>query len=269
MIRTPTDLIAYLKALFMQNPLVMTVITGEQMRPEESTLNNARYPQVDIETPTVDYPIPDVPLTMHTRIWITKDVEAGKHSDIDQATDVCYRIGKSALDTIKEHSYGSDIDIAMSGKAIELNPVEGKGSDQVRGWVLELMVEADGTLCEDDALVKPDNVIIPMFSWENDSEQEQGLSITIEDRTIHAGSHTDHDVDWYWQEEIFQPEATTFNPGDGFEVPAIQDGPGTRTAHVWLRIRLNTLNRDLWAYAEINTGRTAGRSVPFMPFYPY
>lgn len=269
MISTPTDLIAYLKALFVQNSLVASVVTGEQMRPEESTLNDARYPQVDIETPTYNYPIGDQSASMHTRVYILADVNSGTHADIDRATDICFRIGKIALDTIKTHSYEPEIDIALVGNNIELNPVEGKGSDQVRGWVLELEVEADESLCGDDLILDPDDVIIPLFTWENDNEDPAGFSITIEDHTIHTGSDSDHEVSWYWKEEYAQPAATTFDAQAGLEGEAIEDGPTFRIVHVWLRIRLNDLSRDLLAYAEINSRRAKGRSVPFMPYHPY
>lgn len=265
MIRTPSDYIGYLYALGVQHPLIAQVITGENMRQEESTLTTARYPQMHIETPSFGLPIAQKPRMMTGRVFILTNVPEGSNPHIDIASDLTFRIARGLTDAIMAHAADDLITLDTKDDTIEISPIEARGSDMLRGWVFELNVEVDLAVCTTDDIDMA-AFILPQFDWENevDPDHPTAAVITIADQSLLPGSP---DVTWYWQELFDQPVAVEFNPGDGLNLVSLSDGVQYRVIHVWMKVVFKSI--ELWAYAEIDSRRSAGRSVPFVPKLPY
>lgn len=260
MIRTPSDLTSYLIALAKQHPQVEQVVWNDRLRAEEATLATALYPQVDIETPIAMIPRSDSPMMLSTRVWILTNTGNEGHVEEDMGLHLTYTIGSNLIAAITRHADDNVINIALSGDGIELKPVVAIGSDQRRGWMFELDVEVDQSLCFGMPF-DPDDFFMPQFSWTIEQSETHNLTFT-DTSTLRAGVV----ATWYWKEEIAQPVADTFNPADGISLGIIPDGPEVRFIHVWLKLVADGV--ELWAYARITTEDSAGISTPYIPIYP-
>lgn len=257
MIRTPTDLTAYLYALALQIPGVVQVITGEGSRQDESTTSKARYPQVLIETPEADLNLSQAQHMLSTRIFVIDRSQSDLQAHQDMATDRTYRIAEAIVGAIRAHILDDDIGLSLHGDSIEITPLISKGSDQLRGWTFEITITIDQRCSTFDT----DTFYMPQFSVAVSGDPGHA-TLTITDTSIGT---VERDM-WYREEQDGVLLATVELNGTELILTPTDPVRDYRIIHLWMR-----MSRDgilLWTYARVHTRDRGGLSIPFIPHYP-
>lgn len=252
-IQSPADLASYLISIATQHRAVRHVVYGEHSRSESDTLAASQYPQVDIETPTVQIPPDQGPARMSTRIYVISSTTGGRIQDEDLTHDITYSIARDLINLICKHTDSILVDIELAAP-VQIIPIVARGSDQQRGWMFSLEFLVDNHRCLDDA--DPDALVIPQFSWRIVED-----TLTLTDLTLGA---TQPDIDFYWwKQSNIDSQAVEISVSDLLDMDG---GPGSRYMHLWLHAHIG--EQDLWAYAYAAPGQTSGRSTPFVPRHP-
>lgn len=265
-IRAPQDFTSYIQSIALQHPDVMCVIIGDMSRSEAGTTSTNSYPLILIEWPSVRRPRSQGPMKMYGRVFVLGTAPDALYAEEDALIASTYQIAINLVAIIQEHSYGNDYEFTLSADEMTIDPVAYLGSDQQRGWVFQVEMEVDQSMCHDmDHGV--DYMSVPSFAW------AYKASLSFENTSI-IGPAVESQT-WYWQDDIDQPDPIEFNPDDGIS-PSVLSDPDPdmpdRILQVWLLLTLHNGTR-LWAYAGINLsefgpGDNNGVSTNVIPSYP-
>lgn len=260
MIRTPADMLTYLKAVAEAHPLVEMVITGDDLRLAEDMLGKIKYIAVDIETPQHYIPVSEDQSSLMTRLYVYHNTPEQDRAHFDINHDTAHRVAASIVQCIKTHAENSDYGFSLPD-GFQIEPRLHVGSDNLVGWMVPIKISVDQDLCSFSD-IDADDVIFPKFRWTNSTDSPATANISLANISI---AESPSAVAWYWQEKWAQP-AIALLEDDSIEVNSVSPAPPYRIIKVWLRITKG--GKHYYAYAAIDSRYDSGWSTPYIPQLP-